>query len=219
MSGGRDAVSVRLVVFDLGRVLVRICDDWRHACRCAGIAEPQRTPDAAALAALADLARQADRGEADAPTFATLAAPLMGLEPQQVQAISDAYILGPYDGAIDLLDALAARGVATACLSNTNDNHWRIMSDPAHRAGFPLDRLEHRFASHLVGARKPDGAIYAHVESATNTPADAILFFDDLQENIAAAETRGWRGVWIDPSLDDPVSQIRGALRAHGLIG
>lgn len=209
---------IELVVFDLGRVLVRICDDWSHACRCAGVALPASAPDPASRQALDALARRADLGELTMAQFAQAASPLMGLTPAQIQATSDAYLLGAYPGAAELIDALHDRGVATACLSNTNESHWRLMSDPGHAAHFPLHRLTHRFASHLARARKPDPAIYAHVERATGVSPGAILFFDDVMENVQAARQRGWRACRIDPTLPDPVPQIRTALREHGVM-
>src|SRR5439155_2426569 len=99
----------------------------------------------------------------------------------------------------ELLRDLADADVKTACLSNTNVNHWRIISDPSESAYFPLHRLNWQFASHLVGARKPQTEIYEHVERATGARADRILFFDDLAENIEAAMSRGWIGCKIDP--------------------
>jgi HAD superfamily hydrolase (TIGR01509 family) len=209
--------GIRLVVFDLGRVLVRICDDWSHACRCAGVALPTSAPDPASRKALDALARQADLGELTIAQFAQAASPLMGLTPAQIQATSDAYLLGAYRGAAELIEALHERGIATACLSNTNESHWQLMADPSHAAHFPLHRLTHRFASHLTKFRKPDPAIYAYVERATGIAPGAILFFDDLMENVEAARARGWHARRVDPAPNDPLPQIRAGLLEHGI--
>ena len=75
-----------------------------------------------------------------------------------------------------------------------------------------------RFASHLARLRKPDEALFAHVERVAGVPAESIVFFDDLRDNVVAAERRGWRGHWIDPALDEPIGQIRHHLRAHELL-
>lgn len=209
------SAPVQLVVFDLGRVLVRICRDWQHACECAGIDSFNRALDENAASELKSLAHRHDIGHVSARDFAHAASPLMGLSPEQVMAMSEAFIFGPYPGAADLLAGLNDAGVATACLSNTNEHHWSLLFDPAHRAYMPMHRLRHRFASHLVRARKPEDAIYAHVEQATRIPAGAILFFDDVPENIDAARHRGWVAEWIDPAPDEPIGQIRSALRRH----
>jgi HAD superfamily hydrolase (TIGR01509 family) len=206
---------VQLVVFDLGRVLVRICRDWQQACECAGIRSFNREVSDADVARLTKIAHRYDVGELASPDFAREASSLMGLSSEQVLAMSEAFIFGPYPGAAELLTELSDAGIATACLSNTNEHHWGLLFDRAHRAWLPMDRFRHHFASHLVRARKPDEAIYAHVEQATNLAGGAILFFDDVMENVEAARRRGWVGEWIDPAPDEPIGQIRSALRRH----
>jgi len=209
--------DMTLVVFDLGRVLVRICDDWQHACRCAGVALP-REMDAAQLPRLRQYVLDQEVGKLAFATFAREAAPLMGLAPEEIRAFSEAYIRGPYPGSVELVEELSAAGVATACLSNTNDHHWEMLSKPGHAAFFPLEKLTHRFASHLVGSRKPDEAIYAHVERATGLPPRAMLFFDDVPDNVEAARKRGWNAQRIDPVPDDPIGQMRQVLQQRGII-
>jgi FMN phosphatase YigB (HAD superfamily) len=215
---GKQDSAIRLVVFDLGRVLVRICDGWQHACRVAGVPVAREELDAASQARLHALVCRAEVGGLDIDGFGREAAGVLGLTRVQFRALSDAYLLGAFEGAVEIVEELVAAGIPTACLTNTNDNHWRLMCDPSALGYFPLDRLTHRFASHLVRLRKPDDAIYAHVEQATAMPAEAILFFDDIEENVAAARNRGWCARRIDPALDDPISQIRTALREHGVL-
>ncbi len=215
---GSPSVSIRLVVFDLGRVLVRICDDWKQACSCAGLELPDVPLDPGGLNRLRDIVHRAEVGELGTAGFSEAAAPVLGLSPAQVRAMSEAFIFGAYAGAADLLKELSAGGVRTACLSNTNEHHWGLLSEQGHRAYFPLDRLNHRFASHLIRARKPDMKIYEHVEREAGVPGDSMLFFDDVPENIQAARARGWNAKWIDPSLNDPIGQIRKTLASFGVL-
>jgi putative hydrolase of the HAD superfamily len=126
--------------------------------------------------------------------------------------MSDKFLYRAFAGGAELVEELNARGVATACLSNTNASHWRIMNDPAEEAHFPLHRLTHRFASHLVRARKPDPAIYEHVERETGIAPPAIVFFDDVVENIEAAIKRGWKARRVDPKSENPIPMIRSEL-------
>jgi len=92
------------------------------------------------------------------------------------------------------------------------------MHDPAEVAYFPLHRLTHQFASHLIRARKPSPAIYAHVEQQLGLALRRILFFDDVAENVAVALDRGWHAHQIDHTLDDPIPQLRSALKRHGML-
>jgi len=91
------------------------------------------------------------------------------------------------------------------------------MFEQPHAEFVPLGRLRHRFASHRLGARKPDPRVYEHVERATGVNARGIVFFDDMPENIDAARARGWRGHRVDPA-DPPAPQIRRALQAEGVL-
>jgi glucose-1-phosphatase len=195
--------EVRLVVFDLGRVLVRICDNWQHACRVAGLPVVEGELSAEAQARLHALVCRGEVGALDMDGFAREVAPILGITPMQLGALSDAYLLGAYEGAIEVVDELSMAGMPTACLTNTNDNHWRLMSDRSAPGYFPFERLTYRFASHLLRLRKPEDAIYAHVERATATPP---------------ARKRGWDARRIDPALDDPISQVRDALREHRIV-
>jgi len=139
-----------------------------------------------------------------------------GHEAAHIRAIIDHWLLGLYDGVDTLLADLRARGITTACLSNTNEQHWHLMmSRPAFAA---LRQLDHLHASHLARARKPDAGIYEHLEQHTRATGPAVVFFDDLQANIEAAATRGWRATLIEPNID-PIEQIRRRLGNLGVWG
>lgn len=211
--------AIDLVVFDLGRVLVRICDGWQHACEVAGVAggvrgEFSREAYTAVHAAMC----AHEVGEIDLEAFALAAAPHLEISSDDFVRMHNAYTRGMYAGATQLLDDLRAAGVATACLSNTNENHWRIMSDARGGSFVPFEKFDHRFASHLVGMRKPEERIYAHVERATRAEPQRIVFFDDVEENVAAAVRRGWRAHRIEAD-QDPIGQVRAHLGRDGLLG
>jgi len=68
--------------------------------------------------------------------------------------------------------------------------------------------------SSTVGAIKPDRAIYeAAIEQSGYNGAE-ILFVDDLQANLAAAQRQfGWNTIWFDPYRPDiSIATIRQAL-------
>jgi putative hydrolase of the HAD superfamily len=211
------AHDVGLVVFDLGRVLVRICRDWQHACEVAGLAPPPEERVAAHRARVHDAVCRVEVGQITGEQFCHELAPVFGVRPEDMAAVMHHFTRGPYPGAVELLDRLSASDVPTACLSNTNDPHWRLMADPSSHTYFPFHKLTHAFASHLVGLRKPDDAIYAHVERATRVPGERIVFFDDVEENVEGARRRGWRAYHIDPRPDDPLSQVRAFLARQGI--
>jgi len=131
--------------------------------------------------------------------------------------VNHAYLLGPYPGVSELIEDLHTAGVQTACLSNTNANHWRMMNDAADANHLPLDRLTHRFASHLIGCCKPDAKIFEHVERATGMSGQQILFFDDAAPNVEAARRRGWNAEVIQVD-GDPIGQVRHHLSRYGVF-
>jgi putative hydrolase of the HAD superfamily len=207
----------RLVVFDLGRVLVRICDGWQHAFERAGVTLPADVLDAPTRARLLDGVKRIETGHTPVSAFCEEIAGHLNLSCDVVTKMWEGYTLGPFEGADQLLADLHAAGHTTACLSNTNSEHWRVLTDPADPHGQVVNRLHHRFASHLVRARKPDPEIYAHVEQTTGFQPSQITFFDDLAENIEAAQARGWRSFLIE-RCDNPIPTLRKYLAEDNVI-
>jgi len=210
---------IDLVCFDLGRVMIRICDGWAHACEQAGVHAPAEAFGEAVHRRLLTLVVEHETGRLSDDGFFQGIAALVGLPAEQVARITDAYLIEPFEGIDPLLAELSAAGVRTACLSNTNARHWARMTATRGPHALPLHRLDYRFASHLVGARKPEPGIYAHVEHATGTDPASIVFFDDAPENVDAALARGWRAHRIDHGPEiNPVGQIRRHLATYDLL-
>jgi HAD superfamily hydrolase (TIGR01509 family) len=205
---------VRLVCFDLGGVLVRIVRTWTDACRRAGVT---LAPDPAAWRRHEALLLRYETGEFDdAGYLRELPACLPGVSPEHIHSVFDAWLVGMYPDAAELLAELKQRGVKTGCLSNTNDRHWRtIMRADSEYA--PLAELDYRFASHELGVMKPAERAYRLVEERTGLKGEQVLFFDDKPENVAAARAVGWRAEVID-RVDDAAAQLREYLHAHGVL-
>lgn len=207
-------MTVPLVCFDLGGVLVRICRSWEEGCAAAGF--PVRAGrDAARLPERLALVHALDTGRIEPAEFYRGIARTMddAYTPGEIRCIHASWILGEYEGVADLVARLPDLGVETACLSNTNHDHWELM----HAGAFPaVQSLRRRLASHILRLRKPDGAIYAAFEQAVGRPPSEIVFFDDLPENVAAARSRGWTAHHVDHT-GDTAAQIRAALEGLGL--
>jgi len=208
--------GVELVVFDLGGVMVRLARRWAVACQRVGIDPPPGLDDPATIDAIRPVVDQNERGQLDPARFNAQVGAIVGLSADQLQRISTAWLVGPYPGIEALVDQLHAAQIKLACLSNTNAWHWQLLSTPGNAASLPLDRFDHHFVSHLIAARKPEPAIYQHVEQTTGLDPQRILFFDDLEANTAAAAQRGWQTLTIDP--DRPVEQMTAHLAALGCL-
>ena len=91
-------------------------------------------------------------------------------------------------------------------LSNINDLHARWIDDYMLREhgfeDFQTQFFDGVYYSHLIRLRKPDRDIYEYVlADAELAPAETV-FFDDLEENVAAARALGIRGVLKRPEDD-----------------
>ena len=62
--------------------------------------------------------------------------------------------------------------------------------------------FEHVFVSSDIGLRKPHRAAFEFVARAIGVPAGAILFFDDLRENVEGALAAGLQAVHVQSPAD-----------------
>ncbi len=216
---------IQLVCFDLGGVLVRICRTWEEACARAGIDVRASDEWDRLRPARREITRLYGIGRIPCDQyFRDISLAMGGLyTPAEVQRIHHAWTIEDYPGVSDVLARLNETGVRTACLSNTNHSHWvRLVHHDGDRdlpgkPEFPVVRLiGERHASHLLGTAKPDSSAYAAFQRAVDVAPGRILFFDDLEENIAAAQKAGWVARHIDHQADT-ARQIEAHLRDLGL--
>jgi putative hydrolase of the HAD superfamily len=95
-------------------------------------------------------------------------------------------IIGELPGVNEIFDRLHGK-IPVCALSNTNIIHYQYMIK-----AFPvMRRFDRFFASHELGLRKPDAAIYLRVAEELKTEPDRLLFVDDSRSNIEAARRVG----------------------------
>ena len=114
-----------------------------------------------------------------------------------------------WPGVQALLAALAPR-FTLACLSNTNAVHWPHMRDTLGLGGL----FQRYYLSHEIGHLKPDRAVFEHVLADLGCPPRQVLFLDDNQLNVDAAQAVGlqaYRAVGIEA--------VQSVLRSLGLLG
>ena len=236
-------MAIRLVVFDLGGVIVRHCRTWAEGCAAAGLpledaaggipGESGGAPEAAARRR--ELTGLLTRGLIHERDFYALMAATTGgrYGPGEIERIHHAWTQGEYDGVRGIVEPLLD-AVPVGVLSNTTAPHWRLLADPRR---YPTVSLlltggrgrgrgrgrgadgagnPHAHASHLLGLAKPDPAIFAEYQKRTGVAAAEILFFEDLPDNIAAARAAGWHVEPIDWQCET-AGQIARALERHGL--
>ncbi len=211
--------DLRVVCFDWGGVILRICRSWREGCARAGLPLHERVMDPEIMTRRRRYAQDYQIGALTCDEFFQGVADLTdGLySPADVQQIHAAWLIEEYPGISSVITALGAQpNLQTALLSNTNAAHWsRQHSGPG---GFPAAaQLQCRLASHELRVAKPDRSIYIIATERFGVEPRQIVFFDDLAENVEAARACGWHAHQIDHE-GDTASQISAHLAGHGIV-
>ncbi len=110
-------------------------------------------------------------------------------------------------GAAELLAALRPR-FRLAALSNSNELHWE-----RNTALGITGLFEVAISSHQVGLAKPDPRIYLTALRRLKATPGEVMFFDDLQANVAAALELGIHAFRVEG-----VEGIRARLSAAGML-
>jgi putative hydrolase of the HAD superfamily len=212
--------SLTVVCFDLGGVLIRLCRSWAEVVEAAGLscrAVPGVGEDEL-RARRHTLMNAHQSGNIEANSYYQLMSEAFEsvYSPVEMERVHHAWLRGDYPRALSVIERLnAIASVNTACLSNTNDAHWTRLLDGAEFESPAA--LQHRLASHELGVMKPHPRIYGLAREHFGVPAESILFFDDLPENVEAARIDGWRAECVDP-LADPVGQCERFLESWGIL-
>jgi putative hydrolase of the HAD superfamily len=200
--------SADALLFDLGRVVIDIDFDKTLAC-WAGHAgcEPAHL---VGRFSRDEIYQRHEKGEISDAEFLAGLRTSLGVELSDAQFLEgwNALFAGEMPGIAALL-ARAARRVPLYAFSNTNSAHVEYFSQAFADV---LGHFREIFLSSAIGLRKPDAAAYDHVVKAIGVPAERIVFFDDLAENIEGARARGLTAVHVT-SPDD----VAHALAALGL--
>lgn len=197
------------LLFDIGRVVLDI--DFNKTVACwAGHAGCEPTSLVGRITSRDEIYQRHEKGQiSDAEFFGALRA-LLGIGISDAQFLEgwNAIFAGEMPGIAPLLER-AAKRLPLYAFSNTNGAHAEHFS--ASYAGV-LGHFREIFLSSSIGLRKPDAEAYDHVVKAIGAPAERIVFFDDLAENIDGARAHGLRTVHVR-SVDD----VAEALAALGI--
>ena len=83
---------------------------------------------------------------------------------------------------------------------------------------FPnITSLKYTGVSHEMRLQKPGQPIYEAFEQLVSALPGEIVFFDDLEENVEAAQERGWHAYWIDHAKDT-AEQMELILISEGVL-
>jgi len=188
---------ISALLFDLGGVLIeidfeRVFSAWAEFSRLP-LAEIRRrfSVDAAY--------EDHERGEMDGPSYLRHIRQLLEIDAPE-QALHDAWnavFIGRIEPTVALVKTVREH-LPCFVFTNSNELHQQTWA-----AAYPdlLSMFEEVFVSSELGLRKPDSQAFAAVASRIGLTAPAILFFDDLRQNIEGARAFGMQAIHVrDPS-------------------
>ncbi|WP_234683999.1 HAD family hydrolase [Bradyrhizobium monzae] len=201
--------SADALLFDLGRVVLDI--DFSKAIACwaghaglrpeAIVTRYQRNNEAYRLHEVGKIS--------DEDYFQSLRSSLgIGISDAQFLEGWNAIFAGEMPDIAELLPR-AARQMPLYAFSNTNRPHVDHFSKEYADL---LGHFRELYLSSSIGLRKPDAEAFDHVVTAMGVPANRIVFFDDLAENVEGARARGLMAVHVTSPRD-----VGLALKALGI--
>lgn len=195
----------RLLVFDLGDVLVPSGDVLPHLAAELGVTTAQLAPAFWRHRHAYDLGGD-ERAYWESVLTALGRAPDAGLLRRLRDLDSTKWSVLPPAGR-RLLDRLA--GLRLGILSNAP-----APLAAAVRAAQWSAAMDALVFSAEVRLAKPDPAIYARADAVYGTRPEDVVFFDDRADNVAAARAHGWDAhVWVEGTTADGVLAALGRPR------
>ena len=192
------------LLFDLGGVLIDI--DF-HRAIAAWTPYSALAPDVLLQSFKHDLQYERhERGEITAAQYFDHLATALQLDAsaEQIEAGWNAIFIGEILQTRQWVESL--KGVLPCyAFTNTNASHMARWSRAFPRVVHAFDRI---FASHQLGLRKPERAAFERVCALIGKDAGTVLFFDDIADNVRAAQDAGLQGVQVR-SPDDVAAALQ----------
>ena len=141
-----------------------------------------------------------ERGEIQAPEYFTHLRNMLELEANDSE-IALGWNAIYLDEIVETVNYILAVKDQIPCFAFTNSN-------PTHQASwmssYPrvVDSFHQIFVSSELGLRKPEREAFEAIAAATGVGLDAMLFFDDTEENISGAKAVGLQAVHVKGHLD-----------------
>jgi putative hydrolase of the HAD superfamily len=176
-------------VLDLGNVLLFVHQEWFFESLCARV--DLGTPIERLFAEHFERERVDRGGDFDAVHSALVREGGLKMSTEEFRlAWNDMFTPNP-----PMLELVPGLPRPRFLLSNTNEPHVSWIRE-RYPEVFPL--FDHCVFSNDVGMRKPDLAIFRHVEGLTGRPPAEHVFIDDLDRHVRGARSAGWRAIHFE---------------------
>jgi len=198
---------VQALLFDLGGVLINI--DFNRAFEHWQTFSGLSLDDIRSKFGFDEAYEQHERGEIGADAYFGHLVRQLELQPDHA-AIAlgwNAIFTGEIPETLALVRAARAH-LPCYAFSNSNAVHQAAWSGLYPDVVQAFDRI---FVSSEIGLRKPEQRAFEHIAGTVGLPVNALLFFDDLADNVAGARAAGLQAVHVRSPAD-----VRAALAALG---
>lgn len=124
--------------------------------------------------------------------------------------------VNPFDYTIPIIDKLKATGYNVYFLSNWSKWSYELL-DKYHKFDF-LEKMNGGVWSWQTGCMKPNERIYRILLNKYNLNPEECVFFDDLKDNVEAANNVGIKGVLFDRLNISSIIDINSLLKPIYMI-
>lgn len=171
-----------LFIFDMGGVVTRGFLVWEGICRAMGVADAKE-----AEKKHGGLIDAACRGDISSMESLELLARREGCAAPKENYWLTFFKPTLIEETVALVHDLQAKGQRVVCGTNTLDVHYQYHMEHKEYAAF--DAV---YASHLMRQIKPDITFWHYIRDAEKSwDFEDIFFFDDNEQNVAAAQSLG----------------------------
>ncbi|HEY3320992.1 MAG TPA: HAD family phosphatase [Planctomycetota bacterium] len=183
--------AIEAVIFDLGGVLIDF--DFEIAISLAANSAGISSSEVRQRLFTAPVFEAFERGEISPPAFHAELQTMLGCQIPYADFCTawNGIFTDEIEGNLKLLRELRARGVKIGILSNTNALHFEYLRERMQ----VLRELDHVYASHEIGARKPEPEAFRRVLARMSVAPEKALFIDDYDQNVMAAQSVGMKTI------------------------
>ena len=190
--------NIEGLLFDLGGVLIEI--DFERALRAWNQWTLLSIEELRQRFKMDEAYEKHERGEIEAPEYFTHLRKMLELEANDSEIILgwNAIFLSEI---VETVDQVRAAKEKLPCFAFTNSN-------PTHQdfwmSAYPgvVESFHQIFVSSELRLRKPEPEAFEAIADSMNISLDAILFFDDSEENIRGAQAVGMHAIHVKEHTD-----------------
>lgn len=197
---------IKTIIFDWGGVLIKhpVEDLFEYTSINLG-ADKEQIENV-----FSRYAGRLERGQISLSDFAKSASNSLGLEesfPENLWGDALRAVIRPIEGMLELVASVKQAGYSTGFLSNTEKPAKKLYEELGYSGYFDFAVL-----SCDEGYAKPEPEIYKIAIERAGNEASEIIFIDDKEENIAAANAAGINGIHFTG-----IDKLKDELKTRGI--